>query len=70
MSNFIKSGNVYEDLVTRIIVEMGIGKADVFLQEGLKAIHKFIEIHNEANAYQLKTVIQNHFRSLLSPSND
>ncbi|MFG6147949.1 hypothetical protein [Halobacillus sp. B23F22_1] len=70
MNHFIRSAHMYENLVTGIIVEMGIGKADVFLQEGLKAIHKFIEIHNEANVYQLTMVIQNHFRSLLSSQND
>ncbi|WP_101842992.1 hypothetical protein [Halobacillus sp. Marseille-P3879] len=60
-----------ESLIKRIIEDMGIsGKTDLFLQEGMSALHKFVEIHNEATLYQLNLVIRNHFRSILSASND
>ncbi|MCP3028062.1 hypothetical protein [Halobacillus sp. A5] len=63
--------NSYESLIKPIIEEMGIsGKADLFLKEGMEAVHTFIAIHNEASVHQLSIVIRSHFRSLLSPSSD
>ncbi|MFC7321835.1 hypothetical protein [Halobacillus campisalis] len=71
MKKFFESRKVYESLITEIIGEMGIGKEDVFLKEGMIAIHNFLEVQNEnlRTEYQLINAIKNHFRTLF-PNNE
>ncbi|MCP3031478.1 hypothetical protein LF817_08970 [Halobacillus sp. A1] len=71
MKKFFESRKVCECLVTEIIGEMGIGKEDVFLKEGMIAIHNFLEVQNEnlKTEYQLINAIKSHFRTFF-PNNE